>query len=444
MPASRLFTRPTTRWERVGRLVALCALVCALTPASADAVHIDLVMPDTVTVGQAGLIANVTLTNSDLNLSSVCNVGECTPPSEGIIVIPSCGAATVAPPACGSADPRVFSFAPIGKLHYGQECPSTSPFMGFDVVVADAAQGKLRVKPQDGGRVMLVNDLFTTCSFDLTFAVSHLPTIDVAPTVPGIQTYASASAQSTDANPFGTARRIVTVLPAAMPPATVPPPPPAPVDVDHFKCYESTQPNVRQRSVSLRDEFGQRRSRLLRTRQLCNPVSKNQGKLLHPRAHLVCYQTRDQNPRFVRRTVLVSNQFGQRKLTVLRPNRLCVPSLKRKTAGALPSKPDPARLVDHFRCYDVTAGPATETVTLVDQFRTSKTQVLQVKQLCNPVRKNNEPVRRAASHLVCYSIRDDKAFNPLAVRVRNQFGRAALRVRRPQTLCLPSFTKVIS
>jgi len=30
----------------------------------------------------------------------------------------------------------------------------------------------------------------------------------------------------------------------------------------------------------------------------------------------------------------------------------------------------------------------------------------------------------------------------LSVRVRNQFGLASLRVRRPQTLCLPSFKQL--
>ena len=80
---------------------------------------------------------------------------------------------------------------------------------------------------------------------------------------------------------------------------------------------------------------------------------------------------------------------------------------------------------------------------LTDQFKTTTAKVVRVIRLCNPVRKNNTPVRRAKSHLVCYSIRDEPAFNPLAVRVRNQFGRAALRIRRPETLCLPSFKEVI-
>ena len=155
----------------------------------------------------------------------------------------------------------------------------------------------------------------------------------------------------------------------------------------------------------------------------------------------MCYATRDTDPRFVQRSVLVTNQFGQRRLTMLRPNRLCVPSLKRKTAGPIASTPNPARLLDHFRCHDVRAQPVTRTVNLRDQFRTAKVKLLAVIRLCIPVRKNNELVRRPEAHLVCYTMRDFRGtpgFRPLTVRVRNQFGRAALRVRRPTTLCLPS------
>ena len=93
--------------------------------------------------------------------------------------------------------------------------------------------------------------------------------------------------------------------PPVPPPVAVPPPPPViqPADLDHFKCYEALQPNFRQRTVGTRDQFGQRRARVLRTRQLCNPVSKNGGKVLQPRAHLVCYETRDTGNPTLPRTV---------------------------------------------------------------------------------------------------------------------------------------------
>ena len=218
----------------------------------------------------------------------------------------------------------------------------------------------------------------------------------------------------------------------------------APAGLDHFKCYEAVQPQFQPRNVGLRDQFGDAQAKVIATRQLCNPVSKNGGRVLNKSAHLVCYETADSGiVPFQPRNVRVSNQFGIRQLSVERPVALCVPSLKRKGAGAAPTGANPELVLDHFRCYDVKPQPATRIVTLVDQFKTAKPKVLQVVRLCNPVRKNTTPVRRAQAHLVCYSILETP-FSPLAVTVRNQFGVAGMRVLKPRMLCLPSFKTPVS
>jgi len=216
----------------------------------------------------------------------------------------------------------------------------------------------------------------------------------------------------------------------------------APKGLDHFKCYEAERPNFTQRTVGLRDQFGDAQARVIKTRQLCNLVRKKAGKVVNPRAHLVCYETRDLGVvPFQQREVRVTNQFGLRQLSARKPASLCVPSLKRRGTAA-PTGSNPTNVLDHFRCYDVKTQRTPKTVRLVDQFGRTTTKVVQVVRLCNPVRKNNEPVRRAQAHLVCYGIRDAQPFQPLSVRVRNQFGLASLRVRRPQTLCLPSFKQL--
>ena len=221
-------------------------------------------------------------------------------------------------------------------------------------------------------------------------------------------------------------------------------PSPVPQGLDHFKCYQAEQPQLPVRFVGLRDQFGQSEGRVVATRQICNPVSKNNGRVLNPRAHLVCYETPSLGTvPFQPREVRVSNQFGIRQLSVVRPVTLCVPSLKRKGAGAAPTGPNPTLVLDHFRCYDVKPQPAARVVKLADQFKVTKTKVLRVVRLCNPVRKNNEVVRRPRAHLVCYSI-SEPPFQPLAVTVRNQFGVAVLRVRTPQMLCLPSLKKLVN
>src|SRR5205085_1888646 len=130
------------------------------------------------------------------------------------------------------------------------------------------------------------------------------------------------------------------------------------------------------------------------------------GKVINPRAHLVCYETPDAGTvPFQPREVRVANQFGIRQLSVVRPVTLCVPSLKRKGAGAAPTGPNPQLVLDHFRCYDVKPQTVPRTVKLADQFKTTKTRVVQVVRLCNPVRKNDTPVKRPQAHLVCYSIK---------------------------------------
>jgi hypothetical protein len=436
-------------WARALPAIGAACAALAIAPAQASALSASIDMPASVTVGEGGLTATVTLTNTSDLPATICNAGQCD--SQGIIVVPSCGSADAAG-TCKTPDLGVFSFASSSNATLGS-CGLTT---GFTVAEADPVQGTLRLTPV-GAPVVLgaVQTVGATCQFSVPFGVLKQPATDTDTAAAGTQTLQSIAARAQVGLPGaqtiedGAGRDSTTVLPrvptqpppAPVPPP-VPPPPPAPAGLDHFKCYEALQTNFRRRLVGLRDQFGQRRSRVLRTRQLCNPVSKNQGPVLQPRAHLTCYETRDTNTRFVRRTVVVTNQFGQRKLQVLRPNRLCVPSLKRRTAGAVPTTPNPARLVDHFRCYDVQAQPAARTVTLRDQFKSTTAKVVRVVALCNPVRKNNEPVRRAKAHLVCYSI-TEAAFRPLAVRVRNQFGRAALRIRRPQTLCLPSFKEVV-
>jgi hypothetical protein len=455
-----LVVRTGGQCGRVAVLTALGALV--LAPGTAHALQVTVDAPASVMVGQTGLTAHVILRNDTAQTGArICNQGECKlTPTEGIIFIPTCATFGV-PPACNVPDTAKWSVGATSTIPLGAVCGTSGLVTSFTVQTADAAQGSLRLVPSSGALTLgPAGTLTDSCDIPLTFSVTAMPATDADPVAAGIQTRqlawaratVEAGAAPTEQSDDGT--DITTVVPVTTgpppPPIVVPPPvgpPPPPViqpgDLDHFKCYEALQTNFRQRTVGLRDQFGQRRARVLRTRQICNPVSKDGGRILQPRAHLVCYETRDTGNATPPRTVVVTNQFGQRKLTTTRPTRLCVPSLKRRTAGAVPSTPNPTRVLDHFRCYDVQAQPATRTVKLADQFGTTETKILRVIRLCNPVRKNNEPVRRAKSHLVCYSITDAQAFRPLAVRVRNQFGQAALRVRRPETLCLPSFKEVV-
>jgi hypothetical protein len=119
---------------------------------------------------------------------------------------------------------------------------------------------------------------------------------------------------------------------------------------------------------------------------------------------------------------------------------------------------DPAELVqvspsapaglDHFKCYTVKlAHVQSRVVTLSDQFGTTKTQVLEARQLCNPVRKTlagkATGVANPTAHLVCRRTTD--MISKLAqrnVRLRNQFGTVDTRTTGASTLCIPSLKKI--
>jgi hypothetical protein len=99
---------------------------------------------------------------------------------------------------------------------------------------------------------------------------------------------------------------------------------------DHFKCYSARSPNrFTARPATLRDQFGRRQVRVLRPALLCAPVQKNKTPAQHPVRHLVCYAVRDPAT-FKHGPVKVFNQFGVRKVRVLAPSGVCVPSLKLK------------------------------------------------------------------------------------------------------------------
>src|SRR3954454_19993704 len=78
--------------------------------------------------------------------------------------------------------------------------------------------------------------------------------------------------------------------------------------VEHFACY--TAPGkVKQRPVTLTDQFGSRTANVLRGTTLCDPARKGRERAVaNKRDHLRCYQV-DRGP-LTGVTVLLRNQFG--------------------------------------------------------------------------------------------------------------------------------------
>jgi hypothetical protein len=81
--------------------------------------------------------------------------------------------------------------------------------------------------------------------------------------------------------------------------------------------------------VRLSNQFGRSRVRVLRPVNLCAPAAKDGAAIQHPVEHLVCYEIRELGRRRFRgATVRVTNQFGSRRVALLAPGLLCVPSAK--------------------------------------------------------------------------------------------------------------------
>lgn len=105
---------------------------------------------------------------------------------------------------------------------------------------------------------------------------------------------------------------------------------PAPPSLDHFKCYRVKGDGVQQ-TVDLKDMFTSGTGLVVgKPVLLCNPTIKVHGDktydILHPAAHLVCYNvTRKQ----FTTQVATNNQFRAEVLTIQNPDMLCAPSQKK-------------------------------------------------------------------------------------------------------------------
>jgi hypothetical protein len=217
---------------------------------------------------------------------------------------------------------------------------------------------------------------------------------------------------------------------------------PAQPHLEHLKCYESAPlRRFKPRRVSLVDQFGDSRTRVLSPGSLCTPVRKNAERFSNRRAHLHCYPTR-RSPAFTPRNVAVRNQFGSAVLRLSRPTALCAPAVKTRPSRRTAPQLGPDERIDHFTCYRTSAprGLPRPRVRLAGQFGRERVRVLRPTLLCAPVSKNGEGVEHPVRHLVCYRIRDlgGRRFRQRLVRVHDQFGSRVVVVQLPAALCVPS------
>jgi hypothetical protein len=226
--------------------------------------------------------------------------------------------------------------------------------------------------------------------------------------------------------------------------------------LDHFLCY-GVQPQAYNgpHVVSLIDQFSAKpvTTKVVARQLLCNPVTKSlpqqpAGKLLHPQAHLLCYQAPSAS---APRKVIVTNQFGKTELAVSNASMLCLPSSK--VVGDYHKPPAPAPIptgLDHFKCYAVQqVNPVqSHTVLLHDQFMETRGTSYQAVQLCNPTQKvvagqHPTKVLYPYAHLVCYTIQLPEKNHYVFVTNQFESDLGPLRVTMVQLLCLPSLKQLL-
>ena len=200
---------------------------------------------------------------------------------------------------------------------------------------------------------------------------------------------------------------------------------PGVVDVDHYKCYFATGPQV-DIGIALTDQFQARTTLALNPRLFCAPADKNGEGIEDPLNHLTCYDTSPvgQAPGLIP----IANQFvAADQVELGQPDLLCVPSTKE----VLPT-------AEHFTVYRATGddGPA---VAMVDQFGSQSTDLGATSYFMVPTQKNNEPFHDVFTHLTCYDIVEPAAPPASGVTVTNQFGiDQPIVVGAPKELCVPT------
>jgi hypothetical protein len=201
MPDSKSYAR-----KPAGFIAALVTLVVmALVPAAARAGAVasaGTTFPTTVTVGQTGVAASLTLENRNTSpnvndVNSVCNAGElsppCASPENGIVLTPACKQIASGQCTAAGADPGVFAVSATGSGRIGTNCTG----MTFNTSIIDPVFGTVRFTPQPAGAHVTLPGFGAQCVIDFTFNVVKSPTGDQDPATAGTQT-----AQATEHTQF--------------------------------------------------------------------------------------------------------------------------------------------------------------------------------------------------------------------------------------------------
>ena len=204
-----------------------------------------------------------------------------------------------------------------------------------------------------------------------------------------------------------------------------------------YQCYEIHRSVFNLAGVSVVDAIGASTVTIKRAKRICAPADvdgQDPTAPLDP-GHLTYYTIR-QTSSFAPAKATVTNDLGTATVTILKPDRLLVPTAKSLVEP--PSALSP--VIDHFKCYRlVTAKTRASGLAVTDQFGSIVVDVKKPLHLCLAAAKNGEPVPAPGTSLTCYQVRGTRpAAPPPLVYTSNQFGPDQYGFFGPRDLCLPS------
>ncbi len=205
--------------------------------------------------------------------------------------------------------------------------------------------------------------------------------------------------------------------------------------LDHFRAYNIDGVTV-DIAVALRGQFdkGFRKHRLVSLDHFANPVDKNGEGIVNDQAHQTWYALDSEGASEPRRTVRISNQFGDQTIETGDAGLLITPAEKRERGSSFPERQD------HFKCYGVVDGKEIgRTVTLRDQFLDGSVRVLEPLLFGVPVAKRYkelEPIVNEEAHLTIYRL--DARDNHEVRTVVDQFDEYGLETLATALLAVPT------
>ncbi len=213
--------------------------------------------------------------------------------------------------------------------------------------------------------------------------------------------------------------------------------PPGGGSTDPLQCYEIHRP-VMNTPVTLDDALGPSTIIVQRAKRICAPADVNgtsPDAPSHP-GHFTYYTIDQVSPFTQVKHVDVTNAFGTVTVSLLRPDRLLVPTSKSVTAPPAPL----ATPLDHYKCYRVSnAQQRIANLSITDQFGTIGIDVKRPLHLCLAADKNDEGVPDPGQALLCYQVRGiPPATAPDLVYTNNQFGDDQFPFFGPRDLCVRS------